>query len=294
MNNKKNISHFSFLIFHLFIVLSLLVVSCSTTKKNPGDIDILRNQAEAWLESGTKEAAQGKFDNALSILTETKRNAILADNHSLIVRVCMARGNVLYSLGRTDDAFNEWTQAIAEAVLSKDAELLSISKIYMAKGNLISEKLSAKSILDEVNRERTNLTKNRLYTAFSWQVTGLAQRALGSYSDAEASFRRSLEIHEKNSYLENASYDWFVIASIRSMSGNTQGAIQALESSITYDRRIENSWGLAASYRAMGDVYKKMGKQKEAAQAYGRSRGIYAAMRNDSEVAEIDRRMREL
>jgi len=287
MNNKKNI-------FHLFIVLSLLVVSCSTTKKNPGDIDILRNQAESWLESGIKEASQGKFDNALSILTETKRNSTLTDDLSLIVRVCMARGNVLYSLGRTDEAFAEWTQAIAEASILKDAELLSVSKIYMAKGNLISEKQPARSVLDEVNRERSNLKKNRLYIAFSWQVTGLAQRMLGSYSDAEAAFRRSLEIHEKDRYLENASYDWFVIASIRSMSGNTQGAIQALESSITYDRRIENSWGLAASYRAMGDVYKKMGRQKEAAEAYGRARGIYAAMRNDSEVAEIDRRIKEL
>ena len=278
----------------LIVICSLFFFNCSTTKKDPGYIEVLRRQAEAWLESGNREAGQGKFENALHLLTETKRNSILADDHSLLVRVCMSRGNVLYSLGRPDEAFAEWEQAIIEAAKLGDAELISVSRIFLAKGNLMAEKSAANVVLDEVNRERINIKKNRLYIAFSWQVTGLAYRALGSYNEAEDAFMRSLQIHQKDSYFENASYDWYTTASVRSLSGNTQGAIQALEASIDFDRRVENSWGLAASYRAMGDVYKKMGRQNDSLEAYKRARNIYAAMGHTKEAAETDNRMKGL
>jgi len=274
------------------ILCYLLFVSCSSSPRDPGDIHTLRSQAESWLESGNKEAGQGKFINALAILTETKRHATLADDSSLIIRSCLSRGNVLFSLGRATEAFAEWEQAVAEAQRLGNAELLSVSKIYLARGNLLSEKIPARNVLDEVNRESSRIKKNKLFIAFSWQVKGLAHRALGSFRDAEAAFRRSLNIHLQEKNFENASYDWYTIASIRSLAGNTQGALQALEESIALDRRIENSWGLAASYRAMGDVYRKMGRHTEALTAFTRARTIYAAMGNDYEVSQIDIRIR--
>jgi tetratricopeptide (TPR) repeat protein len=267
------------------------LISCSTSPKNPEDVDVLRLQGEQWLKSGNSLAGQGSFETALTILTETKRNAILTDDLSLIIRVCLSRGNVFFSLGRTNEAFEEWNQAVTEAQLLGDRELLAVSKIYLARGNLISGRSAPQTVLDEVVRESANIRTNRLFIAFSWQVRGLALRSMGSYSEAEEAFRRSLAIHERDKHLENASYDWFTIASIRSRSGNIQGALQALETSINIDRRIENSWGIAASYRAMGDVYQNDGRRQEAITAYNRARAIYAAMRNDHEVAETDKRI---
>ena len=295
MRNKKNNFQFSNFNYAFLIVLfSLFFVSCSTTSKKPGDIDIMRTMAETMLEQGTRESGLGNFEKALLLLTEAKRSSILCDDLSLIVRTCMARGNVLYSLGKTKEAFEEWERAIENAVRLKDPELLSVSKIYLLKGNLITEKKQPKAVLDEVIRESSNIKKNKLYIAFSWQVIGLAHRALGAYKDAEAAFMKSLDIHAKDDYLDNAAYDWYTIASIRSLSGNAPGAINALESSIVYDRRIENSWGIAASYRAMGDVYKKMEKQAEAKEAYGRAKAIYTAIGNENEIAQIDKRLLEL
>jgi len=277
------------LIIFLFFTLIVVYTSCSSAPKNRGDIDTLRSQGETWLETGNKQAGLGAFENALSILTETKRNAILADDSSLIIRVCLSRGNVLFSLARTDEAFAEWDHAVAEAQRLGNAELLSVSRIYHARGNLITQRQNAQSVLSEVTTLSTHITNAR-YTAFSWQVRGLALRAMGSYSEAESAMRRSLDINERGSYLESASYDWYTIASIRSLAGNFSGAISALESSIAIDRRIENSWGLAASYRASGDVHRRAGRSDEAAEAYARARMIYAAMGNDHETAEIDRR----
>lgn len=261
------------------IILTLIAVSCSSAPKNTGDVYHTRRQAEQSLDSGNKEAGRGNFENALILITESKRKAIICDDLSLITRCSISRGNVLFSMDRTDEAFAEWEQAIAEAQRLGNAELLAASKIYRARGNLVTGREGAQSVLDEVTRESANIKNYRLYIAFSWQVRGLALRALGSYREAEEALKRSLAIHEAGKYLENASFDWYSIASVRSLAGNTTGAIQALESAIVIDRRIENSWGLAASWKAMGDVLKKAGREQEAEDAYERSGNIYAAMR---------------
>jgi len=276
----------------LLITLILLFISCSSAPKNKDDIFLLRNQAENLLETGNREAGRGNFNSALIFLNEALRNAILSDDPAVITKCRISLGNVLYSTGETDKAFFEWEQAISEAQKSGNRELLAVCNIYKARGNLMSGRVQAESLLEIITFEQGYLRSDRLFIAFSWQAKGLTQRTLGFYSDAEDSIRRSLEIHEKDRYLENSSYDWYIIASIRSLAGNTQGALQALDSAIVIDRRIENSWGLAANWRAVGDVYRKQGSEHEALEAYMRARAIYEAMGNHIEAAEIDQRIR--
>jgi len=260
----------------LLAALILTGVSCSTAPKRPTEIVVVRRQAEQELDLGNKATGQGEYDNALLLLTEAKRKAVSVDDVSLIIRVSLSCGNALLSMGRTSEAFAEWDTAIVEAQRLGNAELLSVSRIFRARGSLLTGRDTARSVLDLVTREQANI-KNRYYLAFSWQVRGLAIRAIESYTEAENAIRRSLEINEKDRYLESASYDWYIIASIRSLAGNHNGAIQALEASMAIDRRIENSWGLAASWKAMGDIYAKMGRANEATAAYARSNAIQAA-----------------
>jgi tetratricopeptide (TPR) repeat protein len=275
----------------VFILIILALSSCSTAPKNSGDVNVLRKSAEVGLESANKAAGQGNFINARDLLMGYKKQAVLADDSSLLIRICLSYGNVLLSLGKTDEAYAELDQAVAEAQKLGDKELLSVTRIFRARGNLLSGKASAQSVLDEVNREIGNIKTNKLYIAYSWQTKGLAQRDLNSYTEAEASIKKSLEINEQEKALENASYDWYTIASIRSMAGNTAGALQALDSAIKIDRRIENSFGLAANWRAVGDIYRKMGKNDDALEAYKRSRAIYDALGNKDEVTAIDARI---
>ena len=278
-------------IFIPVIFVILILTSCSSAPKNTGEIYRLRLQAEEGMEVANKYASQGNFEQSLLLITDYKRMAILTDDFSLIIRCCLSRGNILFSLGRIEEAFAEWEQAISEAQKFKHNEFLSVSRVFRARGNLLSNRASAQSVLDEVTRESANIKSDKLFVAFSWQVRGLALRSLGSYREAEEAMKRSLTIHESEKSLENASFDWYTIASIRSLAGNTQGALQALDASIKLDRRVENSWGLAASWRAIGDVHRKTGNTREAMEAYQRSRNIYLAIGNEYEVLEIDKRM---
>jgi len=42
----------------------------------------------------------------------------------------------------------------------------------------------------------------------------------------------------------------------------------------------------------MGDVYRKMDKENEALNAYARAKNIYTALKNNDEVEEIEKRIR--
>jgi len=274
----------------VLFVTAIFIFSCSSRPKNSGDVFQIRAQTEKELALANKEAGRGNFIVAQGLLEECKRKAILADDWGLIIRCGLSLGNVLFSIGK-NEAFLEWENAVRLAEKHGDKELLSVSKIYKARGALISGGADAQTVLNEVNSEASNIKNDKLYLAFSCQVKALAYRALGSFREAEDAVKQSLAIHEKEKYLDNASYDWYTIASIRSMAGNTQGALDALTEAIKFDRRIENSWALAANWRATGDVHRKAGNNQAAKEAYLRAKDIYTALGNFKEAAEIDKRI---
>jgi tetratricopeptide (TPR) repeat protein len=284
----------------VFLMLPLIFAACSTAPKNSGEVYQIRAQAENQLDMGNKTADRGDYETALVLLNEARRLAIITDDPGLLIRTALSRGNVLFSLGRAEEASASWEAALAEAEKRGTPELAAVSRVHIARGRLLSpggassdllRKSEAASVLEQVNREMNSIKSDKLYTAFAWIVYGLAERDLGRHAEAEASVKRSLAIHEKERYFEQAAYDWFLIASIRSLSGSTAGAAQALESAIGFDRRVENSWGLAADWRALGDVYQKAGKAAEAREAYSRAAAIFRALGEDGAAAEAENRI---
>jgi tetratricopeptide (TPR) repeat protein len=278
-------------LLHITIFTMLALCSCSTAPKDPGDIYDLRKQGENALAQGNREAGRGNYETAALLLNDSLKKARLTDDTGLMIRCNLSRANVLYSLGRTEEAFSIWENAVSEAQKTGDKELLSVSRVYLARGKMAAKIQSANEILDEVNREQSNIKNDKLYIAFAWYVKGSALRELGSFREAEAAVKNSLDIHLSERSLEDAAYDWYTIASIRSLAGNYSAALEALQSALELDRRVENSWGIAADWRAMGDVYKKTGNIAEARNAYLRAKDVFSAMGKENEAADIDKRL---
>jgi tetratricopeptide (TPR) repeat protein len=290
--NNIPIPHSSFLIPHfphslflcyLLIVICYLFFSCSSRPKITGDIYDMRKDAEVQLEQGNREAEGGDFPTAQGFVEQANRFAVLTDNSSLLIRSGISLGNVLFAQGNEDEAFESWNKALEEANRAGNKELAAVCRIHIARGKLFSPegKNAAQSLRDEVNREMASIKSDELYIAFAWTVIGLAEKELGRYAPAEDAVKRALAIHEKNLNLKLAAYDWFIIASFRSLSGNSDGALKALGSAIEYDRRTENSWGLANDWQAVGDVQKKAGNPDAARAAYLRAAAIFRAMGNN-------------
>jgi tetratricopeptide (TPR) repeat protein len=278
-------------VFNLFLLIALCIVfpACSTQPKNPGDIFEMRRRAESQLDNGNRQADRGSLEGALVLLNEAMDLAIAVDDPGLRIRVGLSRSNVQFSLGHREEANSGWLESLAEAERINNGELVAVSRIHIAWGKLLSSAGQAdiaSSVRDDVSRNLPFIKSGRLYIAFAWTVSGLAEKELGRYQEAEAAVRRSLDIHVKDTYFELAAYNWFLIASFRSLSGDFIAARQALETALSYDRRVENSWGLACDWRALGDVHKKEGGREAARASYLRAAEIFRAMGNEGAAEE--------
>ena len=279
----------------LIIIILISLTHCSSAPKNPGDIFTMRKNAEAALELGNKEADRGSFNEAALQLEEALRIAISIDDPSLRLRANLSLGNLMFILGNREEAQENWNKALAESKDIDNTELAAICRIHIARGNILmsDDKNRIRTLRDEVSKDMAFIRSERQYTAFSWTVIALAEKELGNFSDAEAAVMRSLAIHEKDKYFELAAYNWFMIASFRSLSGDSKGAISALHNAIIFDRRVENAWGLASNWRALGDVHKKAGNLKESNAAYTRSAEIFRAIGNAETADEVLSRISE-
>ncbi|MDR0525150.1 MAG: tetratricopeptide repeat protein [Spirochaetaceae bacterium] len=268
----------------------LALGGCSSAPKRPAETFVVRNTAETQLELANQAADQGNYEEALKTLEEVLRLAASVDDPRLRIREGLSRGNFLYALGRTSEAGSVWTAALAEAEAAKELELAASVRIYIARSRLQSGS-SPETIRDEVQREVAAMKTEKLSIAFGWIVIGLAERSLGRWKEGEAAIKRALTYHEKNNYLEKAGEDWYLIASIRSLSEEFEAAQEALRNALTFDRRAENGYGVAMDWRAIGDVYKKSGNWTEAQAAYRRSAEIFRALFLDAEAEAVEARM---
>ncbi|GHV40595.1 hypothetical protein AGMMS49546_14810 [Spirochaetia bacterium] len=263
-------------------------LSCSSAPKKPAEVFTQRTAGERQLELANRDADRGNFQIALEMLVEARRIAVSTDDPSLRIRTTLSRGNILFSLGRREEAAVAWDGALAEAESLKNRELAAVCRIYRARGQLLAAASgvsggneaaqTAAAVKTEVNRELGFIKSDTLSIALGWTVIGLAEKEGHRFTEAEAAVKKALDIHEKGRYLEQAAYDWYLIASIRSVAGKYDTAQTALEQAIALDRRAENSWGLATDWRALAEVYRKAGKSAEAEAAAARSKEIFESL----------------
>jgi tetratricopeptide (TPR) repeat protein len=149
----------------------------------------------------------------------------------------------------------------------------------------------AEEIRTQLRKDLGLIKKEQNGAALGWTVIALAEKELGRWAEAESALKQALDIHIKGGYLELAAYDWYLTASIRSVSGQYLPALSALEEALGLDRRAENSYGLGMDWRAMGDVYKKQGNSAAADIAYRRGADIFAAINMKKEAADAESRI---
>ena len=282
----------------LFTLLAVLVLSasCSSAPKKPKEIFTERNTLAGQLDLAVKTANQGNFKDALASVEYVNKKSVSLDSPHLIVRSSIVMGNILFAIDRYDEAFAQWDRGIEAAVRDKEKNLESEARIYRARGSLLlpdKNNVNIEEIKTMLNREINSLKDDPAAQAAGYAVLGLAEKEQRRYAEAEAALRKALAIHEKQLFLEDAAYDWFIIASVYSVNQKYSDAVNALNNAITLDRKAENGFGLASSWRALGDVFIKSGNTAEAASAYRRSADIYNALGMEKNAMESMSKIRE-
>jgi tetratricopeptide (TPR) repeat protein len=271
------------------VMAVLVVAACSSAPQRPAEISTRRSMAEVQLELANKEADRGNYEQALDILTEVYRLAVSIDYPALLIRTELSRGNILSYLNRAGEAQTAWAAALSEADRAGDGGLAAVSRIYIARSRLLADPETAAEVRTLVQGELAAIKTDLSSTALGWIVIGLAEKALGRWTEAEAALKNSLDIHDKGRYLESAAYDWYLIASVRSMAGQYNAAIEALEAAIGFDRRAENTYGLGMDWLALGDVQVKAGSAAES--SYRRSAAIFRSGDMEAEAAAAEARL---
>ena len=249
-----------------------LFASCSSVPKRPAEIFTVQNMTETQLD-------------------EAWRLAVSTDRPVLRIRVSLLRGNVLFYLGRRDEAEALWTSAEAEALEAGEAALAAACRIYRRRSLLGGvDSSAAEEVRAGARDELKTLQSDKLHTALAWTVIGLAEKELGLFNEAEKSLQNALSIHEGGRYLEQAAYDWYLIASVRSVAGNYESALAALDMALAFDRRAENTFALGMDWTARGEVYRKMGEGEKAGAALRRSAEIFRSLGLDEQAAAVEKR----
>lgn len=263
-----------------------LLASCSSAPKRPPEVFTNRNAASGQIDLANRSVARGDFTNANLFLAEAWNLAVSTDDPETRVRVLLARGNAFYNAGEADAALADWTAALEEAEAAGEGTLAAAARIYIARSDLYegSSGLSpsqderseaARKTLETVKREMGKIKGKPLYTAFAWKVQGLSLKELGDWKGAEDAIKKAADIHDGGHYLEDAAYDWYLIASVRSKAGQFDSARAALHKALDFDRRAENTNGLGMDWMAVGAVEEKAGRRDEALRAYRRAGDIF-------------------
>jgi tetratricopeptide (TPR) repeat protein len=271
------------LLFFSIVVLIGVFSGCSSAPKKATEIFTDRNTAIKQLDLANLTANRGRYQEALVILEGARNLAVSTDDPALRIKTSISRGNFLFALDRHTEAFAEWESAADEGDSSREPILAALARIYSIRARIVlldteAGAANVEELRGQLNREMTALRSDDNATAIGNITLGLAEKQMGRWAEAESAVRRALSFHESGLFLEEAAYDWFLIASIRSMAGNYDSSLEALGTAIRFDRRAENGFGLASSWQAMGDVLEKAGRGGEAPAAWRRAAEIYRAI----------------
>jgi tetratricopeptide (TPR) repeat protein len=280
-------------LYTFLLVIVLPLAGCSSAPKPVTEIVTERNTAVNQLNLANKTAGHGHYAEALPIIEDAWRLAVSTDDPPLRINTSISRGNILFSLGRHEEAFAVWEKAAAEGDASSETALAALARIYAIRAKLSNEVngTEAEELKTRLGREMALVRSDPLSVATAYVTLGFAEKQLGRYAEAENAVKQALNIHEKNFNLEDSAYAWFIIASIRSVAGNYDSSLEALGRAIDFDRRAENGFGLASSWQAMGDVYQKSGRTDESRSALQRAIEIYRAIGFNDKAEDLAKKL---
>lgn len=263
--------------------------SCSSAPKVPPQVLTVRNEAGRLSQMGAKSLREGQIEAARDFYAEAYRLFTAADDDEGRIRALDGLGRV------TPEGISLWDQALRIAGESGREDLLALASLLKAEADLRSmEEALVRGALESSRRAAAVLSGRPSDRARALRVYGSAAKALGLHQDALKALDEAASIDKKNrAYIEYAS-DRYLAASVHSKLGNYAAAITALQDALDYDRRAENSGGIASDYLALGIVAEKMGDREGAKLYFRRSMEVYEAVRLKAKAAEAAARLQAL
>ena len=286
----KKIIHVVVELVETTLIAACLLTACSSAPKRSMQVSTVYSSASEMIESANACILSGEYDKAGYFLSAAENQAMSIDNYDLLTAAALARCTLNLSLNppqvETAQKYVDYAQGFVKncADPKKQQAIVSLSqaRVNVAQGN------------HNVNLEgiKKDLKGDAYYEAQATQVEGDVFKLKKDYVQADKAYTAAAKAFTDNRYLSEIGICWYKAAQARSLAGNKDGALQAMEQAIYYDRAAENSLGLGTDYYAVGLILMKgspsASEKTRAKEAFIHSAEIFTAVKED-ELAKKSR-----
>jgi tetratricopeptide (TPR) repeat protein len=246
------------------LVSLTLLASCSSAPPKSDTVTTMKTQAAQDSITGDAYFRQGRFDLALQFFTRSLNENTAVDNGDGIIQSYNAIGKTYMALGALDKA-EELLLSARDHARSAGAPLLFVStnnlgELYLAKG----EPQKSLAMFEEAMAMPAS-SRTPAQTGVLYHNLGTAEKDLGDPLKALDYYGKSLEVNLSNKLFEQAAANYYMIAAVHSKKGELDEAQKNALAALDFDKRVENSPGIAQDLYALGLI---ANRRKDPAAAY--------------------------
>ena len=286
----------------IILPLMLLLTACSSAPKRSMQISNIYSSAFEMIESANSCILSGDYDKAGFFLSAAENQAMSIDNYDLLCAASLTRCSLALSVNPPDletaqkyvDFAQSFVKNCADPKKQQSVVTLNQIRVQIAQANYDeTANVNAAALLSKLEENRKGVKGDAYYEAQYTQVEGDIYKLQKNYAQADKAYSAAAKSFTDNRYLSEIGICWYKAAQARSLAGNKNGALQAMEQAIYYDRAAENSLALGTDYYAVGLILIKgspsSGEKERAVEAFTHSAEIFTAI-DAEELADRSRK----
>lgn len=266
-------------LFTLFLACLTLGSNCSSTPTQPDEVVTKKNQALEFLKYGNDYFKLSLYDKALEYYFLALAYYVSVDNETGIIQTKSSIGSVYAAIGNFNEALKIYEDSLAKAkknnLTTYIAQLyIKISEVYL---HLREYDKALSYILAVKNLPQAAIPPEDL--AILYHNHAAIQKAQKKYQEANANLQEAQKINlYLKRYAELAS-NYYMLALIYYEQDNYVKALDNLKLALEYDKKVENTWGIAKDLLAIGKVYFKSGQLNDAYEYFKKTYLMYLALK---------------
>ena len=262
-------------------IFALLISACSSLPANSGVVSVVKNRAAQYATTGNQFYARGEYAQALKLFQLSRDTNLSIDDREGAVTAFNSIGKTLLALGNPDAAVATFKTAIDlsrqldNAALEIESET-NLAELYLGVQPAAGSDPTGKALtlLEAiVVKPATAATRGAMAIAYHDLGTALARKS--DYIRALAFLQMALQINDDLKRSVETASNHYMISSIYSRQGKSADALKEILLALEFDKKAENSAGIASDLAAAGDISEKSDKNGAAYDYFGRALEVY-------------------
>ena len=253
--------------------------ACSSAPDPPQEVYDKHNQAARNLEAGNRYFREAQYNQALEFYQLALEASRAVDNAEGQVTALNSIGKTFFLAGEEEKAAAYYEQAQVLAEKSDSPVLIlqcanNTGELYMRRGEISA----AREIYRKALAAAESGAKGSPELAVLYHNMGACLREAGELSEARGFAEKAAAMNRDAKHFTELAANHYLLASIYFRENKLPEARENALAALDYDKRMENSLGIAQDLLALGSITEKAGAAAEAHDAYKRAFLAYRAL----------------